>query len=151
MTTWAEIFPRDVVLGADGKEWTVVEKDTTGHVRLVRFDGREHEGTPTGNVTLVRKDPQKAEADTAVALVMVRLGGVVISKHGRDRTKPHLTPVEFDDPAALHAHLLIFHGVTDDAQDLASLTKRHGELHDPEEKAKGLYEDHVHDPDFDLR
>jgi len=151
MSNWKDVRKGFVVEDKTGQQWTVIKREP-GQVFTISAPGREPwRGALTGEVTIVSQPAPQADPDVvARGLLAVKFGGVEVSKFdGKDRTKPHMTPVQFADPGALLAHLSIFHGATSDDPTLAGLVKFHAGLHHPNEKSAELFEPHVHTPDFD--
>lgn len=151
-TDWSEVRKGWVVQDKNGGRWTVIA--VAGPVITISAPGRkEHTAERHGPVTVVSRpapqdDPEVAHA-VAVGTVVTRLGGVVVSKQSKDRTKGHSCPLEYDDPSALLAHLGIFHNTTSSDPSLRGLRAEHAKLHHPSAKADEFYEHHVHTPDFE--
>lgn len=149
-TTWDTVRVGDTVMGA-GKEWAVLK--AAYPTFTISHPTKTWTGDMTGKVTVAkRRAPQadpEVERATAMGLIVTKFGGIEVGKQRKDKTKPWATPVEYLEPGSLLAHLRIFHAAQSDDPTLAGLAKFHAGLHDPSVKASGLYEPHVHDPDYE--
>jgi hypothetical protein len=146
---WSAVRAGDIVLGKDGRAWSVMLKDDKGWVRL-ETDGRPpYQGTPSGAVVVLSSADE--EMAMAAAQVQVRLGGRVTAE--MDEHDRWITPVTFGDFGSLAAHIYLLHGkrvdLAPEEQSLRDLLATHDELHTPARKTEaGGYLEHVHDPEF---
>ncbi len=137
---WSTAMVGDEVL-IKSVRWTVEKID--GDSITVRSEkGQVHTGTPggTADFTVHQRDTALAEGVLEVALGAVTDG----RQDGQGRWT---TPVEYDHPGALSAHLHIFHGLTTSTDSLREMTEQHKAAHGPAAK-DGTYTAHVHTPDF---
>ncbi len=152
MSNWRDVHKGFVVEGG-GAHWTVLDRKP-GQVFTISSPGRKTwTGERKGEVVIVsqpapQEDP-RVQLATAQGLIATKFGGIEIGKQDRDKSKPWKTPVEYVDPGSLLAHLRIFHNAMSEEPSLAGLVKVHADLHGPQHKANGLYEPHVHDPDYE--
>lgn len=145
---WDTIGIKDVILGADGKHWTITERTLKGGkigVRMRRDDGKEYAGTPSGEVEVIQRGDRMH--DDAVNIIDHVFGGVAVSRELDDGRQ--VCPLEYTSPATLHAHLRVFHNmeIPRDETDLAALDRVHLNIHVHEQSA-GAYEPHIHDADW---
>lgn len=154
MATWDDVSRGWVVKDKNGQEWTVTARD--GAEITISAPGQpSFTRAFTGEVEIVSQPaPQhdsRVQDATAKGLIAVKFGGVEVGKQGKDKNKPWMTPVEFDDAGSMLAHLRIFHGSMSDEPTLAGLRKEHVALHDPAARTTSMYEPHHHDPDYEDR
>jgi hypothetical protein len=154
VSDWTEVGRGWVVKDKNGQEWTVTGKD--GPLTTISAPGKPTFTREfTGEVTVISRpapqDDPRVEEAVAKGLVAVKFGGIEVGKQGKDKRQPWATPVEFVDAGSLLAHMRIFHNTTSDDPSLAGLTREHATLHLPDQKADGLYEPHIHDPDYENR
>jgi hypothetical protein len=152
MANWRDVRTGFVVKDKEGRDWTVTAREP-GQVFTISAPGRgQFTGPFTGEVNVVsqpapQNDPHIQEV-VAKGLIATKFGGVEIGKQGKDKAQPWLTPVEFEEPGSMLAHLRIFHGASSDDPSLAGLRAFHATLHDPAVKVGELYEPHRHDPEY---
>lgn len=140
--SWLLAEVGDVIVGADGKPWTVINATPAGGVTLDRVsDHKRYTGVPKGDVEYVSAAWLERRA---VKTIEHEFGGVTVSKQKDDGT--HVCPVDYQSPATILAHLHIFHGLTppEGEQDLKTLRTVHANQHNTTDQ----YEPHVHDPDW---
>jgi len=144
---WKTVEQGDVIVGADGRHWTITKRGTSGHVWMKRDDGKTYDGRPDPDSKVEVIQRAGAMMDAAVDIVEHTFGAVMISRQLPDGR--HVCPLKYESPATLHAHLHRFHSmvVPADEQDLAALDRIHLNIHTHEQQA-GPYEPHTHDEDW---
>lgn len=163
MLGWSMVKVGDIVLGAkDGEPWIVKKIATEGSQRKVDLQhqesGIEFAGVPvTGTVRRLYTAAQQAER--ALAVTQVVLGGEVVAKLDHSDERGHACPAVYLDAGHLAAHLLLFHAtpptrnVDGSESTYAQVDGEHRALH--HDMAQGNPKEgtvpHWHDPSFDKR
>lgn len=148
MTTpmpWSAIEVGDILSipqGSKTRVWTVTEIQGSS-VTVERDDGFKHTGQPTGEVQVISSGAEARQM--AIASTQVWLGGEVVAIEDNGI---HLVPSTYPDPASLLSHAYLLHGVSLAETEMALLIRKHEWLHRPENKVKGTFVEHNHDPEF---
>ncbi|HEU5487025.1 MAG TPA: hypothetical protein VFU98_19135, partial [Microlunatus sp.] len=122
MSTWTDVQSGDVVLGKDGRAWTVMRK--VGTEVTLETDGKPpFTGRPTGEVTVLASAAE--EMARAEAQIQVRLGGERIAE--QDEQGRWVTPLTFPSLPSALSHLYVLHGVRswDEGQTLRDWLAEH--------------------------